>query len=134
MTLDILIDWQEWSMDFNDHKITAQVLPLTTSAYLKLVPFMKMTEGEDVLKMAVDAYELQAMAGEIFPSFVRNLKGLKVNGVPAKLEALAEFPAFNPIAVSLITELIKISTLTEGAEKNFGKPSTSPEAGSTAKH
>jgi hypothetical protein len=96
---------------------------------------MKMTEkGEDdLIGMAVDAYELQSLGEQIFPDHVTDIKGLTVNGKTIENPAtLAQHPAFNPIAVSLITALINISTLSADSEKNFDAPSTLPEAGNAA--
>lgn len=121
--MDILIDWQKFETNFNGEKVSMMLRPLKTWAMLKLLPNIVNQESSNTTALALSGMELQSFAKEIFPEFVKDIKNLTVNGSPITFEILAEESIFHNLTMEILGELIRISRLSDGEEKNLGEQS-----------
>jgi len=67
-------------------------------------------------------YKVQEKGEKVFPEHVRNIKGLSVNGAPITNDILCQETVFGPLCISIISELMNRSQLTEQDEKNSAGP------------
>jgi len=121
--MDILIDWVPYETEFMDDKITCELRPLKSAAFMKLAPYMRLGGEEDTVKITVSMFEMQQLVPSLFPEHVRELKGITINGQEVTIEQLAEESALVELVFDIIGQLAMISRIARGDVKNSKRQS-----------
>jgi hypothetical protein len=128
--MDLLIGWQEFKTEFGGNDVTMELLPLKTSEYKLLSPFMRTYDIETYegkVEAAQAAMDMQRRCELIFDRCVRNIQGITVNGEPPTPKQLSEEALLGILAQIIASQLILISSISSVESKNFGSPSGNSE-------
>jgi hypothetical protein len=119
--MDIIIGWQRYETQFRGEVITMELYPLKVEHYLMLSPFMKKFDDRD--EATRNALSLQQAGLPIIKEYVRDIKGLTINGEVPTPELLATEAKLAFITLNILQELFMRSTLMKDEEKNLPLPS-----------
>ncbi len=125
--MELNLDWRSITSAIWP-EVCYEIRPLKVWAFQELLTFWEShgreREGEKpVIRIApVDGVKLMAVAKTIFPEHVRGLRGLNLTQEgetrEATLDALCEETALMHLAGEIITQLMAISEVNKGDEKN----------------
>ena len=139
--INLIIKWQKWEIEFQGEKISMELLPLKVGTNLLLTPFFIRIEEQDnkgkalgigkkdvtvdqdklsqyIIESTRLETELQNVCRDIFPSHVRDIQGMTINGKPVDPIILCEEPIFSTLVLQIVTQLYKISRITAEQAKN----------------
>ena len=103
-------------------KVSLELKPLKRGAMLKLVPFMKDTQGVEAV---ISMYEIQGVAAEISPDHVKVLDSdLTVDDEPLTVSHIVDIAPFAPLCMDIVLALVDISKLSAVDSKNSNGPIT----------
>ncbi|MFH2075957.1 MAG: hypothetical protein ABIJ57_11540 [Pseudomonadota bacterium] len=131
--MDISTGWEPWETTFQGEKVKMKLRRLRRGAMLKLVPFMRMDDETEELKLVASSFELQAVAKDVFPDHVKDIDNLTLNGAPPTPDDLADETVFNSLVMEIIARLCRMSMLSKSDEKNSGGLSAVQRLGESPK-
>lgn len=128
--MDISLKWREITVNLKDEIIKAEVRPMKQGEFLLLTPFLKDLQGSmkddkhvidhsTMLRVLVDA-------APVIKGAARNITGITADGTPITPEQLAEESQLLELAGKVLIEILSISSLKAGEEKNSEGPSDTP--------
>lgn len=132
--INLIIDWQKYETKFMGETISMEIRPLKRWAVFKLAPlfdaipakkpkesnkkwFARLTDEQKESLTDISS-KIQDISGEIFSDHVKNLNGIFVNDKPVSMEILSEEFAFTHLCVQICGQLMSITNLDKGEEKN----------------
>lgn len=120
--LELTLSWKPCEVDFKGHKITAEIRPLLSEAFDRVAPYFMQTQNEFAEMTTVEqtrrSIVLQKECAEIFPTHLRNIGGVTVDGAAPTTEMLCTESTFVELSLLLLTEMITMSQLDGESEKN----------------
>jgi hypothetical protein len=131
MSLNFIIDWTPYTMQYMGQEISMEIRPFKTWASILLTPIIyesskiKSSDGASIEQMNL-AYETQKIAIKILPEHIKNFNGITINGSNVTIEQLCDEAVFAPIVMDIIAEIAKRSHLTVEERKNSDEPSALP--------
>ena len=126
MSLNYILDWVPYEMEYESEKISMEIRPLKSWASILLTPFLieagkqRKDNGNNALTAETLnlSYEIQKVADKIFSEHVRNITGININSNPVTLQELCQESVFAPIVMDIIGQLTSITRLTKEETKN----------------
>lgn len=131
--MQINLDWVERKSRLFPG-VTFEVKPLDTEQYLRLNEIMARNKDQGMAGQAAFYKEAMHIAREVFPTCLRNLRGVQVRteGMPLDitLEELITTPATMSLVLDILTEASLASTIPEADVKNSnGRLTATGQAG-----
>lgn len=140
--MDIVIGERLFETVFHGEKVTMRLTPLKRKDYLIIMKYYDFFND-----MAMASKDQSKLSGQqlatmveliddfapVFPQYVKDIEGISVNGLPVTAEVLIGEAIFINFAMEIISQLIQISTLTDGEQKNSSAlPGTQPQGSASA--
>jgi hypothetical protein len=117
--MDLLISWKKYETKFKGETITMELLPLKVEGYSLLSPYMRKYGSDEREQATQNALDLQAASTEILRTYVRNIKGITINGEAPTPDILSTEIRLTGLVMDIIQTLIMRSLIGEGEEKNL---------------
>jgi hypothetical protein len=121
MLMDYLINWETFETTFKGEKVTMELLPLDVGDYSVLAPYLK--PFDNPAEAVAVTSEIMSKTRHIIGRYVRNIKGITINGEPPTAEILTTTVRLSGLFMAIIQQLVLISLMSEEERKNSRLPS-----------
>lgn len=104
--------WQPLTVSLYNTVVSFEARPLKRGVVCRLIPHMKADATLDDRLAIID------IIADVLPEYVRNIKGVELDGCDVTPEEMADEGVFFEVLSLIATELIKLSTFSAHQAKN----------------
>ena len=119
---DYVIDWEKFETKFEGEKVVLMLKKLTREAFLLIIPELEKVNAQPQTESNISSFkaglEMQGASRKILEHHMLWKDGFTINGKAPTVESLCEYSMFSTLVIDIMSELIRISTISGAEIKN----------------